>query len=657
MLPDPRQGFRLGRWTVEPLLGSISGQDGDTQHVEPKVMDVLVLLAARPQQLLTRNEIIEAVWARHVSADQLLTRAISELRRLLQDDRSDSTFIETVPKRGYRLLCDVQPIERAVGDTPASISQKSRGISRRYLPIAVAVVLLFGIFYPVYLYLSSGEGEREIPAPAVSAEATAPDTPWSLDASAPSIAVLPFVNMSDDPANEYLAEGLAEEIRNLLAGIPGVQVIGRTSSSAFTDSDQNLRVIGNALGVRTVLEGSVRQSGDDLRITAQLINTADASRIWSETYQRKLTGIFDVQDDVAAAIIDSLNLHIVSYPARGQPTTVPEAYALYLKARRALNIQDTATAEAELREVTRLDPGFAEAFELLAQVYWTLDDREGTKVAAAAALRIDPRRGLARALFVEANVEEYSFADVLEADIEAAKMYPNDPLMLRTLSWNLMISGYLREALAVSKRLVAIEPLAQIAHIRLAATQSALGNKVDSMAALKVAHGLGPSDVSLLDWYRGEAELLAGQDDKAIASFEAAVMQVSTGGAGWVSELVLAAREPSNGLANMDRKIPEILEAMTAEEAARWREEIEQFYLLFGYVDRYLDITLEYQNELGMWSPATYYVWTGMLHRELGFTANPKYIELAEAMGFIDLWERRGAPDYCVNDNSQWVCH
>ena len=121
-----------------------------------------------------------------------------------------------------------------------------------------------------------------------------------------SIAVLPFVNMSSDPEQEYFSDGLSEEILNLLAKIPELKVIGRTSSFAFKGQNQDLRGIGQALGVNTVLEGSVRKSGERVRITAQLIDVSDGAHIWSESYDRTLTDIFAVQDNVAASIIDAL---------------------------------------------------------------------------------------------------------------------------------------------------------------------------------------------------------------------------------------------------------------------------------------------------------------------------------------------------------------
>jgi len=205
-----------------------------------------------------------------------------------------------------------------------------------------------------------------------------------------SIAVLPFVNMSDDPANEYFSEGLSEEILNLLAKIPGLKVIGRTSSFAFRGSNNDLRSIGQTLGVKTLLEGSVRKSGERVRVTTQLINAADGSRIWSDTYDRTMTDIFEVQDNVASAIIDALQIHVGTTPTRGRPTGNPEAYALFLKARAAANEFDLRDAQALLLRALDLDPNFAEAYFNRAKAWVAKGDKEKAEADFKEAKRLDP---------------------------------------------------------------------------------------------------------------------------------------------------------------------------------------------------------------------------------------------------------------------------
>ena len=270
---------------------------------------------------------------------------------------------------------------------------------------------------------------RDEPAAVVSDQ-----TEPALQSIQKSIAVLPFVNMSSDPEQEYFSDGLSEEILNLLAKIPDLKVIGRTSSFAFKGQNQDLRGIGQALGVNTVLEGSVRKSGDRVRITAQLIDVQDGAHIWSESYDRTLNDIFAVQDNVAASIIDALQIHVGVAPTRGHPTESAEAYALFLKARASLNAFEMQDATKFAQMATELDPKFAEAYELLANCYWYLgggdiDAVEGqrrTRDAAAKALALDPDLLFAQALFASGNAENYSFAREIEALGRAAREAQNN---------------------------------------------------------------------------------------------------------------------------------------------------------------------------------------------------------------------------------------
>jgi adenylate cyclase len=206
--------------------------------------------------------------------------------------------------------------------------------------------------------------------------------------------------MSDDPGNDYFSEGMSEEILHLLATISDLKVIGRTSSFSFKGKNLDLRSIGTALGVKTIPEGSVRKSGERIRITTQLVNASDGAEIWSETYDRTITDIFAVQDDVAAAIIDALHIHINRAPARGHPTSSPEAYALFLKARAAVNVFEWQDAEELLLTAVALDPKFAEAYELLAFTYSYVggDIESQRRIGEAAAKAIDLDPGLVRPL-------------------------------------------------------------------------------------------------------------------------------------------------------------------------------------------------------------------------------------------------------------------
>jgi TolB-like protein len=479
-------------------------------------------------------------------------------------------------------------------------------------------------------------------------------------AGPPSIAVLPFVNMSDDPGNEYFSDGLSEEILTLLARIPDLKVIGRTSSFAFKGKNEDLRVIGQTLGVNTVLEGSVRKSGDRVRITAQLIDVTDGAQIWSQTYDRTMTGIFELQDDVAAAVIDALQIHVSAAPTRGRPTESPEAYALFLKARVALNVDDWQKAEEFLLMAIELDSKFAEAYELLAYSYWgqggmLITASEGQKLtgeAAAEALAIDADLVFAQALYQSANNESDSFLVSIQAYERAAHEQPSNQAAQTALIYDLQEAGYLREALRFAERYIELDPLSLVANTELVNALNAAGHTSEAVAALEVIDQLDPNGAN---WSIGNVNLTEKQDDNVIAYFETALTQSGLPN-NWVRELVAGARDPATGQAYLDRHIPQIVASMPEEDAYGWQQGFASFYLYFGFLDRYFELIFDLELYASTWSDADFLVWKGTVLRGLGFTAHPRYLEVAAALGIVDVWEQRGPPDFCKKLDGQWVC-
>ena len=218
-----------------------------------------------------------------------------------------------------------------------------------------------------------------------------------------SIAVLPFANMSDDPANEYFSDGISEELLNLLAKVPELRVIGRTSSFQFKNKNEDLRVIGEKLGVAHILEGSVRKSGNTVRVTAQLISTSNGSHLWSDTFDRDLDDVFAVQDEIARSVVNALKVKLLgqAMPER-QPPRVTEAYDLYLRGKyfyERLGTGDVAKAQDYYDRALELDPQLALAWDGRGAVYvrqmlnGVLSFDQGRAVAKEAverALELDP---------------------------------------------------------------------------------------------------------------------------------------------------------------------------------------------------------------------------------------------------------------------------
>jgi len=232
------------------------------------------------------------------------------------------------------------------------------GRSGRLAPALVAVGLILVAPLVIWYLVDRGHGTG------AGASRSA-----ALDATGPSVAVLPFVNISGDPENEYFSDGLSEEILNALAQVPGLRVPARTSSFFFKGKTQDVARIAQALRVATLLEGSVRKAGGRVRITAQLVNAADGYHLWSQTFERELKDVFAVQDEIATAIAGALKLRLAPTAAAGSKkpgsTASPEAYEAYLLGRHALNERTRASIEQavfHLQKAVAVDPAFAVAW-------------------------------------------------------------------------------------------------------------------------------------------------------------------------------------------------------------------------------------------------------------------------------------------------------
>jgi serine/threonine-protein kinase len=340
--------------------------------------------------------------------------------------------------------------------------------------------------------------------------------------AAPSIAVLPFANMSRDPDDEYFSDGLAEEIINALAQVPGLKVIARTSAFAFKGKNEDIRRIAGTLGVNHILEGSVRRAGGRVRVTAQLIHAADGTHGWSQRYDREMSDIFAVQDDIAAAIAGALKLTLVPAPERRMPS-VP-AYEAYLRYR-SYQWQFTPEASRRSRECLEqalaLDPEFALPYVGLADYHFALatvgaaPSRESMTRArelAQRALEIDPELPEAHAMLgIVAGHYEYDWS---EAERRFRLAVRREPLSPHLRQWYgtffLFAVGRTGEARLQLTRVIEDDPLCQMWHTMRANLLPAVGlmdEAVDNArkaVELDSSFWLGWLDLGLLHAVRGQ---------------------------------------------------------------------------------------------------------------------------------------------------------
>ena len=310
-----------------------------------------------------------------------------------------------------------------------------------------------------------------------------------------SIAVLPFLNMSDDPNNEYFSDGISEDILNLLAKVPDLRVTSRSSAFSFKGQNLDVPTMAAKLNVAHVLEGSVRKSGNQLRIVAQLIEVETDTHLWSETYDRELKSVFAIQDEIAAAVVDALKITLLGEKPKATETE-PEAYALYLQARHFAN-QFTAEghtrAEVLLKQALEIDPGFAPAWTELGKVSVGRADPfglrsldEGLELARQAiqkALDIDPQYGPAYAALASLEMDyEFDFTTSLQLLQQARALNPGDFSILMNTAHVNLIHGRLEEATDLYRQAVALDPVSYLAHVYLGICYY-FANRLDEAAA------------------------------------------------------------------------------------------------------------------------------------------------------------------------------
>src|SRR5262249_27163882 len=286
-----------------------------------------------------------------------------------------------------------------------------------------------------------------------------------------SIAVLPFVNTSEDKANEFFSDGISEELLNLLSKVPQLQVAARTSSFSFKGKQIEIPEIARQLHVANVLEGSVRRSGEQLRITAQIIRAAEGYHLWSETYDRKMDDIFKIQDEIAGEVVKELKVKLLGAAPKVR-TTDPKAYALYLQGRelgRQMNPEAFAKSDALFRQALEIDPRYVPAWDGLANNFFNkagmglVSGQEGyarAREAAEKALAIDPDYAPAHArLGLIAMNGDNDLAAAARHFQRALALDPTDPIVLGNAATFLKSLGRLDEALALLEAFVRRDPV------------------------------------------------------------------------------------------------------------------------------------------------------------------------------------------------------
>jgi adenylate cyclase len=402
--------------------------------------------------------------------------------------------------------------------------QSIRRLTGRRLDRAIIAVLVIALAYFVVDKFWLTKRTASSISPAVTNRSQLPTMPEK------SIAVLPFVDLSEKHDQEYFGDGMAEEILDILAKVPSLKVIGRTSSFQFKGRNEDLRKVGTSLGVAYVLEGSVRRSADRVRVTTQLIDTRDGAHVWSESYDRPVDDALRMQGEIAVTLARSLEIGIgADSPQSRRRLKNDAAYDLYLRGRYAAERGDAdgmATGITYLREALDADPGFAAAAVALALTYYNQAFTvltpssvfEASRQAAKSALKLDPNLGLAHAI-LGAIHNDYDW-DWAAADREfklAITLAPHDGLVWAMSADYAVALGHLDAARQMLKQALAYDPLLADAYSTLSWTEWCAGHYDESLAAARKVLEIDPT----YDWgYIGVGYALLYRGDAAAAITE-----------------------------------------------------------------------------------------------------------------------------------------
>jgi TolB-like protein/DNA-binding winged helix-turn-helix (wHTH) protein/tetratricopeptide (TPR) repeat protein len=488
---DP--AIRIGEWRVDAAREQIS-KDGKTIKLERRSMQLLLCLAEHAGQILSVDQLLDRVWVGVVVTPDSVYQAVASLRRTLGDDPKKPTYISSIPRRGYSLVAPVapwnDPPEPTSNDSPTvAVDQAPTavGLSKTRSPgwrVAIATCCAAVVLSLGYLWVEKqplldplGKTTRSTPLRRAdtSAQKTIPEK---------SIAVLPFVDLSEKKDQEYFADGMAEEIIDRLVRIPDLRVPARTSSFYFKGTSTKVADIAAELGVANVLEGSVRSSGNRVRVVAQLVRADNGYQVWSQSYDRELRDIFAVQDEIATAVATSLQISLAGGPLtreRGGTQNL-EAYQLYLRAQSSVTIDSSEatikSAQNMQNQAVELDPNFGLAWTLLASMSVALVDNSNLSAAkgyedaerlALHAIELSPWVAEPHAILAYLyRTRDWNWAAAGTELRQALKADPSDPVSLMLDGLLAMSLGQFDQADRQLRAAVDHDPLFNYANFNLA---------------------------------------------------------------------------------------------------------------------------------------------------------------------------------------------
>jgi len=537
--PPPNSVVRFGTYEVSLQSGEVR-KAGLRIRVQQQPLKLLEVLLEHPGEVVTREELRSRVWPNESFGDfdQALNIAIGKLRSALGDSAENPRFIETLPKRGYRFIADVSVLDAdarprrpgsAAGDRPApetgpevedarlAVTLKRRLWPTRRLVVALALVLCLLIFF-------AWRFRSRAPAPS----------------GIRSIAVLPLENLSGDASQNYFADGMTDELITDLAQISALRVISRTSVMVYKGARKPLPQIARELNVDAVVEGTVLRSGDQVRITAQLIEASTDKHLWSQSYEGELRDTLALQNRVASAIADQIRINLTPQEQaalKNVKVVNPEAYESYLKGRYFWNKRTAdglKVALAYFKQAIEEDPKYAQAYSGLADTYALLGDwqyavmtaKEASpkaKVAAIKALELDSSLGEAHnSLAFVLDGFDWDFDSAGKEFQRAIELNPGYATAHHWYAWHLSLLGRFDEAIVEMRKAENLDPLSLIINADLAELLGLAHSYDESIRQSRKTIEMDPN-FALAHNQLAQAYLQKHMYDEAVAEFQEAV--------------------------------------------------------------------------------------------------------------------------------------
>lgn len=561
--------MRFGVFELDPTVPELR-RGGRRVPLQEMPLRVLEMLLERPNELVTRDAFFARLWPDDRSGilDDNLNTAVRKLRLALDDSAHLPRFIETVPKRGYRF---VAPASR---DEKVAVTEAQRSHAEMPLPTAgpratVAGIPLLAVSALVAALAATGIALRignDAPVEAIATRAS--EGPAAL-------AVLPFVNAGGNAADEYFSDGLTEELMDSLSRA-GLRVVSRTSAFSLKGKSISAQEVGQLLGADSLIEGSVRRDGDRLRISVHLVDARNGYQLWSETYDRRMEAVFEIQEDIARSVATALTGRLLGPANAGElaaRVTDPLAYDLYLKGRfywHRRTEEGLRSAVDYFEEAVGRAPGYAPAWVGLGDAYAVLgfydylapaETFPKAQAAAHRALELDPDNAAAQATLGYAAL--YYDWDLVEAESRFRKAIELDPGSSKARQWyaNLLTAaGRFEEAEREMRRAQQLEPLSLIASAALGWVHYHAGEHERALEQYRLTLALDPDFELAYLWSAWAMEQLGRYDD-ALAMLEEAVAR--SGGSG-ISRASLARLRALRGeREDAERHLAELLDSGT----------------------------------------------------------------------------------------------